>query len=121
MWARFVEVGIGVWLMFAPAVLGYGGALAVSDRIVGPCAASFAAIAMGKCTRGVRWWNVPAGVWLVLAPLVLPGVVLGGGVSSVASGLALGSLSMVRGRVEVRYAGGWGALIRPSGGTVGGE
>jgi len=109
MWAQLVSIPLGVWLMLAPAVLGYDGAMRVSDRVVGPVIASFAWIAVGQCTREVRWAKLPFGLWLVLAPLVLsspPDAAL----SSVLTGVAVAFLSFVEGRRSISFGGGWSVL-----------
>ncbi len=111
----------GVYLMFAPAWLGYvGGAEAVSQRIVGPIIAVFWIVAAWDVTRSVRWWTVPFGVWLLLEPLVLAGPA-----GAKASAAVVGVLTVVLawaahdGRVAERYSGGWKGLWR-SGGASGG-
>ena len=111
MWARIVSILLGLWLMAAPAVLGYGGAAAVNDRIVGPIVAALAVVAVSEITRGLRWASVPAGAWLIIAPWLL-----GYGptpmVNSLVVGLLLIPLAWVRGRVKARYGGGWASLFK---------
>lgn len=111
MWAALLSAAIGIWLMAAPAVLGYPGAASVHDRIVGPLIASFGIIAVAEVTRSVRRVNSLLGAWLVLAPWIL-GFPTAALVNSVVSGIAVGSLSLVRGSVDERYAGGWSSLWR---------
>lgn len=112
MWARIASIAVGLWLMAAPAVLGYAGAAEVSDRIAGPFAVTFAAIAIGESVRAVRSWNVPVGLWLLIAPLILDHPAAAA-FSSALSGVALVAVSAVRGRVGHRFGGGWRALRRP--------
>lgn len=106
MWARLLNAALGIWLMAAPAVLGYGGPAANVDRIVGPVAASFAIIAIWEATRPVRHVNLLLGAWLLLAPWVL-GYPTTATVNSLVVGAALIALSRVRGKVEDRFGGGW--------------
>lgn len=106
MWARLLNTGLGIWLMAAPALLGYGGAAATVDRIVGPVAASFAIIAMAEATRPVRHVNLVLGGWLLLAPWVL-GYPTTPMINSMLVGAAMAVLSRVRGRVEESFGGGW--------------
>lgn len=112
MWSRLLSSALGIWLMAAPAVLGYGGNAAIVDRIVGPLAASAAIIAIAEVTRPVRWANTVLGAWLVAAPWVL-------GYSGVATsnsaivGSLLVACSLVRGKINDRFGGGWSVLWRP--------
>ncbi|HEX2030492.1 MAG TPA: hypothetical protein VHL78_03705 [Actinomycetota bacterium] len=108
--AQAVAVVVGVWLMFAPAVLGYGGAPADNDRIVGPVAASIALIAIFEVVRGIRLVNLVSGAWLVASALLL-GYPAAGAVSAVASGAALIALSIPGGERKNRYGGGWRAVF----------
>lgn len=112
MWAQIINAALGIWLMAAPAVLGYGGAAATNDRIVGPVVATFAVVAWWGATRGTARWNTPLGAWLLLAPWVLGYGPTDAIVNSmVAGGLILG-FSFVTGTVDKRYGGGWAALLR---------
>ncbi|MBX6342219.1 MAG: vitamin K epoxide reductase family protein, partial [Thermomicrobiaceae bacterium] len=47
-WSLLVSAGLGLWLMAAPGVLGYGGAVADSDHLVGPLVVVVAVIAMAE-------------------------------------------------------------------------
>ncbi|MEX2584345.1 MAG: hypothetical protein WD766_13835 [Gemmatimonadota bacterium] len=110
-WARLLNAGLGVWLMAAPAVLGYGAPASTSDRLVGPIAASFAIIAIWEATRAVRRVNSAAGVWLVIAPFLL-GFGRTAMINSMLVGISMLILSRVRGEVSGSYGGGWRALWR---------
>ncbi len=104
---------VGLWLILAPAVLGYGGRAADHDRIVGPFVATFAVISIAESCRPARWANLPIGAWLVLAPWILgfPGEAAA---NSVAAGLAAAGLSLWKGRIRHRFGGGWSSLWRPN-------
>lgn len=109
MWARIIVALLGVWLMAAPAVLGYAGAAATSDRIAGPIAASIAIIAMSHVMRPLRRVNTLIGVWVALAPLILDH----GGpatVNAVVVGAAIVALSLFGPDYEDEFAGGWSSL-----------
>jgi hypothetical protein len=110
MWARLINCGIGIWLMAAPAVLGYGGTAAVNDRVVGPVVASVACIALWEVTRPLRRLGLPLGLWLLVAPFVL-GFPRDAMLNSVLSGMAIAGLSMVRGRRTHAFGGGWRTLL----------
>jgi hypothetical protein len=50
MWAQLINALLGMWLMAAPAVLGYIGPARTNDRIIGPLAAGAALIAIWETT-----------------------------------------------------------------------
>ena len=110
MWARVLQMLLGVALMAAPDVLSYSGPSATSDRIVGPLIVTFAAIAVGESTRPVRWWVAPLGVWLVIAAWALSPPSSAFVLELVAGFLAV-LLSLVRGPIHERMGGGWRALM----------
>lgn len=109
MWARILTALLGVWLMAAPAVLGYGGAAAVSDRIAGPLAASFAFVAIWQVVRPLRWVDAPVGLWIALSPLLL-GFGGAAAVNAIIVGVVVLALAFVRGRVTEQFGGGWKSL-----------
>jgi hypothetical protein len=110
MWARIVSLALGIWLMAAPIVLGYGPPASTNDHIVGPLAASFSIIAISEVTRSLRWLNVPVGAWLLIAPWLL-GYGPTPTINSLAVGVLLIGLAFVRGTIEQRYGGGWSSLL----------
>jgi hypothetical protein len=109
MWFRIINIILGIWLTTAPALLGYGEPARTNSHIVGPLAASVAAIALSEVTRPVRWANLALGLWLLVAPLALGY----GGVAAANSlivGTLLGSLALMPGRRSHQIGGGWSAL-----------
>jgi len=69
-WPRWMNVALGIWLLIAPAVLGYVDAYAVNnDRLLGILIAA-SAIA-GLWAPKARFVNVVLGAWLIIAPFVL--------------------------------------------------
>jgi hypothetical protein len=110
--ARIVAVAAGVWLMAAPAVLGYGGAAETNDRIVGPIAASFAFVACWEVVGALRWPTVPLGAWLVAAPAVLGYGDAGAWTSSIAAGLVIVGTGLVGRDATDKFDGGWRS-VRP--------
>jgi hypothetical protein len=113
MWPSLISTVIGLWLMAAPAALGYGEPASTVDYIVGPIAASTAWVSMWAVTRPIRWFDVPLGVALIAAPFVL-GYPLQASVNSVVAGLILALLAPVRDRPTARFGGGWTAVLRGS-------
>ncbi len=96
--------------MFAPAVFETTGRAAGSDHLVGALVVTFAVIAMAEVARTLRFVNVALGAWVVLAPWVLSGAVGAARWNNVVIGIALGLLSLPRGRVRGEY-GGWQPYI----------
>jgi hypothetical protein len=108
---QFINMALGLWLMAAPAALGYGRPASVSDHIVGPLVATFACIALWEATRAVRWVNLPLGLWAIVAPWAL-GAPTVAAVNGAACGIAIAALSCFSGRVEQQFGGGWPAIWR---------
>ncbi len=111
MWAHFINAALGIWLMAAPAVLGYAAPAQTNDRIIGPVIATFAIVAWWEATRPAGRWNLPLGIWLLLAPWVLGY----GGTTAIVHSLVVGALvaglSLVRGQYRPeKFGGGWSAL-----------
>ncbi|HJU06758.1 MAG TPA: hypothetical protein VJ692_16535 [Nitrospiraceae bacterium] len=111
MFAQLINILLGVWLMAAPDMIGYGDAARTNDHIAGPLIVSFAMIAISEVTRPVRWLNVALGFWLVVAPMLL-GYWGRIGVHSAVIGLLVAASSLVRGQFKDRVGGGWKVLWR---------
>jgi hypothetical protein len=115
MWGLIVAALLGLWLMAAPAVMGYGAPASTVDRIVGPVAAALATIGIWEVTRPLRWTLLPLGLVLAVAPLLLDYGV-GAMANSLVVGALLAALSLVRGSRNQRFGGGWSSLWPPCGG-----
>ncbi|MGH2588398.1 MAG: SPW repeat domain-containing protein [Dehalococcoidia bacterium] len=110
MWTQIAGAGLGIWLMAAPAVLGYGGFAADNGHVIGPLAASFATVAIWQVTRPVRWANLPLGAWLILAPWLF-NYERDALINSLVVGLLLMLLASMRSNVDPkRLGGGWSVL-----------
>lgn len=106
--ARLVTVAIGVWLEAAPAVLSYGAPASDVDRLLGPIAAGAAFVALWDVIHMLRWLTVPAGVLLVLAPLLgYPAVAT---VNSIVCGAAIVALAFTGPVPEGHFGGGWSVI-----------
>ena len=110
MWPRLVNIALGVWLMFASAILDYGPPAATSDRVAGPLIAMFACIAVWEVTRVLRWLNVLLGIWLMVSPLLLDYSVAATWNSILVGGTCV-ALALVRGPIRHRIGGGWSAVL----------
>ncbi len=108
--ARLAAVAAGVWLMFAPAVFGYGGVAENNDRIFGPIGAAIAFVAIWEVVRALRWGTLPVGIWLVAAPLVLRYDETAAIVSSVVAGLVIAGSTFFGARVDSSFGGGWRSI-----------
>lgn len=80
-WPSGVNVLAGIWLILAPAVLGYTGLdqAVWNDRVVG---VAVFILAMARIAAPVRfevisWINFVLGAWLVVAPFLLAYTVVG--------------------------------------------
>ncbi|MDQ3711699.1 MAG: SPW repeat protein [Acidobacteriota bacterium] len=110
-WNLQISIGLGLWLMFAPAVLGTTGRAADSDRLLGVFIVTFTAIAVAEVARPVRFLNMLFGAWLVAAPFLLAGFTPAAFVNGIVVGFVLIVLSFSPGKIRGRY-GSWDYYIR---------
>ena len=111
--AQTVLVGVGAWLMVAPAVLGHSGTgLGTSDRITGPVILATAFLGIFPITRLVRWFNGLPGAWLLVAPFLLSGGSTPATVSNVVSGVVVLALFWIEKAPQDQYGGGWDTLVK---------
>lgn len=101
-------VGIGV--MAAPDLLGFGGTVADAFHILGPIAASVAGMAFFAILRPVRRVHLLVGPLIGLAPIVF-----GGSAEAIAVGVLAGAALVVLAfpgdAKPGQYGGGWRALF----------
>lgn len=110
MWIGMINIIIGIWLMAAPGILGYGATSADNGHIVGPIIATFATVACWEATQAVRKWNYPLGIWLLLAPWILGYDMNLAIFSDMGCGLLVLIFASVKGKSEGNYGGGWSVL-----------
>jgi hypothetical protein len=72
-WTLVASAGIGLWLMFSPAVLGTHGGAADIGHVAGALVLTFSVIAMAEVVRPARFGNVFLGAWVLLSPWVAQG------------------------------------------------
>lgn len=71
LWAPFANVGLGLWLLTSPAILGYEStAMGWSDGISGLLITLLAFATLDWRFALVRWAVAALGVWVMFAPLV---------------------------------------------------
>lgn len=110
MWAQIMNTLLGIALMALPNILGYNGSAADNNHIIGPLVASFAIIAMSGCTRTVAFYNIPFGIWLLLAPWILGYEDSLNFYIDMGSGIAITLLAFVRRDTSNQYGGGWSVV-----------
>jgi len=110
-WNLIVSAALGLWLMFAPSVLGGTGMAAHSDHLVGALTLTVAVIALSEVGRATRFVNVLFGAWMIASPWLLDGATTGATWSDMIAGVLVIVLSIPRGPVGERYGSAEG-LIR---------
>lgn len=110
-WNLLLSIGLGVWLMFAPAIFQTTGRAADSDHLVGALIVTFAAIAIAEVGRVTRFINILFSAWLVVAPFLLFGFTTTAMINGIVAGGALVVLSLPRGIIRGQY-GSWQPYIR---------
>lgn len=98
-WNLFLVLFLGVWIMMAPAILGYEGAVADSDNLVGALIVTFAVISMSEVARSVRFINFAFGGWMIAAPFVLGAESSAAMWNDVLAGAVLIALSIPKGDI----------------------
>ncbi|HEU5325623.1 MAG TPA: hypothetical protein VFV59_07055 [Candidatus Limnocylindria bacterium] len=106
---QLLGAAIGVALMAAPGILTLPAAVADAFHVLGPLAAACGAIAASPVLRVLRRIQLPVGLGVAVAPLVLGSDVVGIGVGLLA-GLALLATAFAPGAPMDRFGGGWRAL-----------
>jgi hypothetical protein len=109
-WSLAASTGVGLWLMFAPALLATNAYAASNDNLVGALIVTIAVISTAEVIRGLRFLNVLFGVWLLIAPWALVGASMPLRWNDMAAGVALLSFTVPRGVVRERY-GTWDRYI----------
>ena len=110
-WTLGASVGVGLWLMFSPAVFDSRGPAASADHVTGALVITVAIVSTAEVIRAFRWLNLLLAAWLVCGPFLVSGVTAGSRWNDVAAGLLLTALTLPRGRIYERYAG-WERFIR---------
>ena len=110
-WTLLASAGLGIWLMFAPALFGTEGRAADSNQVVGALITTVAVIVMAEVIRAGRFINLLLGGWIVVAPWVLSGASSAATWNNAAVGLIVIALSIPRGHIKERY-GTWERLVR---------
>jgi nucleoside-diphosphate-sugar epimerase len=71
LWAHFLNMAMGTWLITSPAILGYRDSeMIASDMITGAVVFLLGALSLSPRMVWARFANAAAGLWLMFAPLV---------------------------------------------------
>ncbi len=112
MWYQICAIALGLWLMISPALLPATSAGAAVDRIAGPVVIWVGVLALRSVTRSFRVIHLLSGLFLTLAPWLVPNTVPLQW-SSVGVGWALFALAILRGATRQRTGDGWWAALKP--------
>lgn len=102
-WNLLASGAVGLWLMFAPTVLGSTGTVAHSDHLVGALIVTAAVISLAEVGRATRFINMLFGAWVIAAPWLLEGAATGAAWNGLIAGILVILLSMRRGGISERY------------------
>lgn len=71
LWAHFLNMSMGTWLMTSPPILGYQDpAMVVNDLVSGGSVFLLALLSLSRTMTWARFANAAVGLWLLFAPLV---------------------------------------------------
>jgi len=112
MWARIINALAGLWVMIAPGWLDFHKTAANNNYITGPLVVTAAIVAMWEVNRGVRYFNVVAGGWLILSGLLFASGDMTIVIANAVAGICILLCAFVKGKITKDYGGGWGILFR---------
>lgn len=110
-WPLLVTTMLGGWLMFTRLAFDTQPSMANSDHLVGSLVVTVSIIAMAEVARPLRLLNVPAGLWLIVAPWLLEGGSMVANIAGAVVGLAIAGLSLPRGLRSEHHYGRWDRLV----------
>ena len=71
LWAHFLNMGLGLWLIASPPILGYPDwPMILSDLASGILVLLFSLLSLSRHMAWARFANATVGVWLLFAPLI---------------------------------------------------
>lgn len=109
--AHVIVALIGLWLMASPAFINIKGTAEDLNHVFGPVITSFAIIAWWEVTRNLRFANIVIGVWLIISSWIF-GYDSTAAINNIAVGIVVSLLSMIKGKIEGKFGGGWESLFR---------
>lgn len=112
MWARILNIFIGLWLMVSPAVLHMNTIAADNNHIVGPLVITFAVVSLWQINRNAVKANIVLGLWLLIGLFVLNFnqtiIFLLNGIC----GVLIILLSSIKRKTSQKFGGGWRSLFQ---------
>ena len=102
-WQMSLCTALGIWMLFAPSVVGCTGAMADSSILVGALVVIASLVAMAEVGRPARWLNLVFGAWLIAAVWFLDGGTTGGRINAAVVGLVISLASIPLGTWHERY------------------
>ena len=114
-WAHFLNIALGVWMIAAPLLMGYTGEtlMMASDVAAGGLVALGSALALSWRAALIRWGVAAVAVWIMAAPLVFWTESAAAYLNGTLTGAAIFGLA-----VCTRPAPGIGTLAATTGPTV---
>lgn len=71
LWAHFLNLGLGLWLLTSPPILGHPDwPMTLSDMASGVLVMLFSMLSLSRHMEWARFANAAVGVWLLCAPLI---------------------------------------------------
>lgn len=110
---QLLLIPVGLWLMAAPQALGLTGSARINDAVLGPVVVALASLAAWEVARPLRRLNILLGVWLLLAPWLLPGTSWISTLNDSACAALLIAFGASGGQVRGKFGGGWSKLRGP--------
>ena len=111
LWAHFLNLGLGFWLISSPPILGYApGPMMVSDIASGVLVVLFSLLSLSRHMVWARFANAAVGAWLLFAPLAFWAPTAAGYLNDTLVGALVIGLSLV-----VRPTPGVGVAARTTG------
>jgi len=101
-WNLVASALAGVWLMFAPSILGATGRAADNDHLIGALVVTWSVIVLAEVARPARYLNVLFGIWLLIAPWVLPGHSAGARWNTLAVGMLIALFAIPSGNIRAK-------------------
>lgn len=102
-WNLLLSIPLGVWLMFAPSVLGLLHPASDSNYIVGPLLVTFSIISMSETARSLRFVNFLLALFLFSAPFWVAGFSSSGMTNNLIVGAIVALLSLRKGKILEQY------------------
>lgn len=110
MWAQMINALIGLIIIISPGILEFTKTETNINHILGPIVFTFAVISWWECNRNVRLLNVAAGACLIIGSFLFK-FQQDAFLVDVIAGVLLILFSLVKGKVEQKFGGGWRSLF----------